>query len=275
MALGSAQLRHADTCRWLRRLEDGSTNAERWHSECGVGHRRGTLVCALAASLIDRYGWRTTYVVFAVGGMSALLVASVGAVTPPALLVIEAWFNFGRWSERRFITLHSASLITTMALFVPFVFIKTYATDRGVPSASPAALIGLIGASSIVGRLGLGARSQGRPIHSCESVLMAGSCDLARRRWSLRSTRLVCGGSRRRLWRVHCIVTVAVAVMFGTNGMATILGATYTGAGIGGLIGPPLAGAIIDGSGFNAGITCALLLQGCRRLCSTRCQLPA
>ena len=54
----------------------------------------------------------------------------------------------------------------------------------------------------------------------------------------------------------------AVAVMFGTNGMATILGATYTGAGIGGLIGPPLAGAIIDTSGFNAGITYALITAG-------------
>ncbi|MGB0147332.1 MAG: MFS transporter, partial [Ilumatobacteraceae bacterium] len=48
----------------------------------GIG--AGTLVCApLAASLIDRYGWRTTYVVFAVGGMAALLIASLGAVTPP------------------------------------------------------------------------------------------------------------------------------------------------------------------------------------------------
>ena len=31
--VGSARQRHADTYRWLRRLEDGSTNAEHWHSE--------------------------------------------------------------------------------------------------------------------------------------------------------------------------------------------------------------------------------------------------
>jgi predicted MFS family arabinose efflux permease len=42
--------------------------------------------------------------------------------------------------------------------------------------------------------------------------------------------------------------------------MATILGATYTAAGIGGLIGPPVAGAIIDRSGFGAGIGFAMAM---------------
>ena len=52
----------------------------------------------------------------------------------------------------------------------------------------------------------------------------------------------------------------ALSILFGTNGLATILGATYTGAGIGGLFGPPIAGAIIDGAGFTAGITFALVM---------------
>jgi MFS family permease len=51
-----------------------------------------------------------------------------------------------------------------------------------------------------------------------------------------------------------------VAQLFGTDGMATILGATYTAAGIGGLIGPPVAGAIIDRSGFGAGIGFAMAM---------------
>ncbi|MEL0076372.1 MAG: hypothetical protein VW708_09615, partial [Ilumatobacter sp.] len=47
---------------------------------------------------------------------------------------------------------------------------------------------------------------------------------------------------------------------FGTDGMATILGATYTAAGIGGLVGPPTAGAIIDRWGFGIGIGFALVM---------------
>ena len=46
------------------------------------------------------------------------------------------------------------------ALFVPFVFIKTYATDEGIDASPAAALVGIIGASSVVGRLGLGGARQ-------------------------------------------------------------------------------------------------------------------
>ena len=110
----------------------------------------------------------------------------------------------------------------------------------------------------------LGAPEPGRTVRLMQTAfgVMASSRDLARRRWSLRSTRPVCGGSRRRLRRVHCIVTSSGSGDVWTNGMATILGATYTGAGIGGLIRPPLAGAIIDTSSFNAGITYALITAG-------------
>ena len=48
-------------------------------------------------------------------------------------------------------------MLLSSALFVPFVFIKTYATDDGIDAGPAAALVGIIGASSVVGRLGLAA----------------------------------------------------------------------------------------------------------------------
>lgn len=228
----------------------------------GIG--AGTLICApLAASLIDRYGWRTTYVIFAVGGAIALLLASIGAVKPPVVGDGGAVDLRALSRDRRFLTLYSASLITTMALFTPFVFVKTYATDRGVPSARAAALIGLIGASSIVGRLGLGALgAKIGPVRLMQASfgVMAGSYAIwlvADGRYGILVTFAIVLGVG--YGGFIALSPAAVAVMFGTNGMATILGATYTGAGIGGLIGPPLAGAIIDGAGFNAGISYALI----------------
>ena len=130
----------------------------------------------------------------------------------------------------------------------PVVFIKTYATDRGVPSARAAALIGLIGASSIVGRLGLGALgAKVGPIRLMQAAfgVMASSHAI----W------LVADGRYGVLVLFAVVLGVgyggfialspaAVAVMFGTNGMATILGATYTGAGIAGSSGRHLLGRL-------------------------------
>jgi MFS family permease len=202
-------------------------------------------------------------VIFAIAGMAALFIASIGAVKPPIVGGGGAVDLRALTRDRRFLTLYSASLITTMALFTPFVFVKTYATDRGIPSGRAAALIGVIGASSIVGRLGLGALgAKVGPIRLMQASfgVMAGSYAIwlvADGRYAVLVTFAIVLGVG--YGGFIALSPAAVAVMFGTNGMATILGATYTGAGIGGLVGPPLAGAIIDGAGFNAGISYALI----------------
>jgi predicted MFS family arabinose efflux permease len=231
----------------------------------GIG--AGTLVCApLAATLIEAHGWRTTYVIFAIGGTAAMLIASIGAVRPPAVggggtVDLRAIVR-----DRRFITLYSASLITSMALFVPFVFVKSYATEQGVAAGPAAALVGLIGASSIAGRLGLGALgAKVGPVRLMQFSFLV--MTLSYLIW------VVAGASYAVLVLFAVVLGVgyggfialspaAVAILFGTNGMATILGATYTGAGVGGLFGPPLAGAIIDSSGYSAGIWFAVIMGG-------------
>jgi MFS family permease len=50
------------------------------------------------------------------------------------------------------------------------------------------------------------------------------------------------------------------ALLFGTTGLGEILGALYTGAAIGGLIGPPLAGEVIDRSSYHVAIVLAMVL---------------
>ena len=229
----------------------------------GIG--AGTLVCApLAAALIDAHGWRTTYVIFAVGGTVAMLIASIGAVRPPVVGDGGAIDLRALVRDRRFLTIYSASLIATMALFTPFVFVKTYATDRGIASGAAAAIVGFIGAASIVGRLGLGALgARFGPVRLMQFsfLVMAGSFALwlaaGDRYWVLVVFAVVLGVG---YGGFIALSPAALSILFGTNGLATILGATYTGAGIGGLVGPPIAGAIIDSSGFGAGITFALVM---------------
>ena len=49
---------------------------------------------------------------------------------------------------------------------------------------------------------------------------------------------------------IIAISPAVVAHLFGTLGMGGVLGALYTANGLGGLIGPPALGALIDSSGY-------------------------
>ncbi|HEU4841937.1 MAG TPA: MFS transporter, partial [Ilumatobacteraceae bacterium] len=92
----------------------------------------GTLVVApLSERLIDAYGWRTAYVVLGIGGAVLLLVASLGARRPPVHVVHEP-VPLGRIiRERNFVVLYAATGLISASLFVPFVFMKDYATGEG------------------------------------------------------------------------------------------------------------------------------------------------
>lgn len=231
----------------------------------GIG--AGTLLCApLAGYLIDAHGWRTAYVVFGIGGAAMLALAALGAHRPPVVagsapadlrLVIR---------ERAFIALYLAALLGAMALFVPFVFIVSYASDRGIDGPVAATLVGIIGASSIVGRLGLGAL--GAKFGAVR--LMQGSFAVMGASYLLW---LIAGDSLVLLVAFTVVMGVGyggyialspavVATLFGTAGMGAVLGASYTAAGIGGLIGPPVAGEIIDRVSYAGAIVFAMVLTG-------------
>jgi MFS family permease len=227
----------------------------------GIG--LGTLVLApFSSSLIDRFGWRTAYVVLGLGGAAVLVVVSAlvarppvqpSAVMPDLRVVIR---------DRRFVVMYLASGLMSVCLFVPFVFIKPYATDEGIGSGAAATLVGLIGASSLAGRLGigsLGTRMRPMLLLQLSFAVLSGSFLL----W------LFAGGSYVML--VLFAVTMGVgyggfialmpavaAGLFGTVGLGGILGALYTSAGLGGLVGPPLAGALIDATSYGVGIVAAM-----------------
>jgi MFS family permease len=234
-------------------------------SVSGIG--AGTLVFApVSSALIEAYGWRTSYVILGVAGTTLLLVASIGAFRPH-VPVGSTRVNLGQVVRNRsFLSLYAASLLASMALFVPFVFIKSYATERGIDSGLAAALVGIIGASSIIGRLGIGALGT----RWGTTALMQGSFALMTLSYLLW---LFADGTYLVLVAFAVVMGVGyggfialspavVATLFGTVGMATILGAVYTSAGLGGLIGPPIAGEIIDRISYPAGIIFALVMTG-------------
>jgi MFS family permease len=234
-------------------------------SVSGIG--AGTLVFApISNALIEAYGWRTSYVILGIAGTTLLLIASIGAFRPHVPVGSTRVDLAKVVRNRSFLSLYAASLLASMALFVPFVFIKSYATERGIDSGLAATLVGIIGASSIIGRLGIGALGT----RWGTTALMQGSFAVMTMSYLLW---LFADGTYLVLVAFAVVMGVGyggfialspavVATLFGTVGMATILGAVYTSAGLGGLIGPPIAGEIIDRVSYPAGIIFALVMTG-------------
>ena len=123
----------------------------------GIG--LGTLAGApLAAGLIDATSWRTTYVVFAVAGAALMVVAAAIAKRGPAAMTSDRPRPLGELLRvPDFARLYASTIFGSFGLFVPFVFIASYAEERGTDEVAAATLVGLIGGASVVGRLGLGA----------------------------------------------------------------------------------------------------------------------
>ncbi len=228
----------------------------------GIG--AGTLVAAPTASwLIDEYGWRTAYRVFAVGGVALLLGCAVVATAPPAHADQGPLRPIGELLRlSSFRVLFGSGLLMSLSLFVPFVFLASYAEERDISSGAAATLVGFIGGSSIVGRLGLGALAPRvglrRLYQGCFAAMSASFLI-----W------LAAGSNYAVLVTFTVVLGVAyggfialspavAAQVFGTAGLGGVLGAIYTAAGVGGLIGPPVAGALIDATD---GYTSAILLS--------------
>jgi MFS family permease len=227
----------------------------------------GTLVVApISERLIDAHGWRTAYVVLGIGGTLLLVAASLGAWRPPVTVVHEPVALGQVVRDRGFVILYVTTALMSASLFTPFVFIKSYATDRGIDDGPATALVGIIGASSVLGRLGLGglgARLGATRLMQLSFIVLTFSFLI----W------LTAGDSYGRLVVFAVAMGVAyggfialmpavTAGLFGTVGLGAILGALYTAAAVGGLVGPPIIGAVIDGVSYGAGIVVAMVISG-------------
>lgn len=234
----------------------------------GIG--LGTLVASpVAAALIERIGWRHAYVAF---GLTATVVLCLCAwwVTPPPRSP-EAHVAAGvrtvegsALRSREFAVLYGSAFLMSLALFVVLVHLVPYAQDHGVAKVKAASLVSVVGGASIVGRLGLSALGDrvGRVrVYALSFAVMAASLPLwlvAGRAFAVMVIFAVVMGAG---YGGFIALSPAVAAeLFGTRGMGQVVGTLYTSAGIGALVGPPLAGLIIDHAGYRPAILAALAL---------------
>lgn len=217
------------------------------------GNGLGTLVLVpFAEGLIDRNGWRSAYLRLALLDLALFAIAALliarppgAAAPPPAIAHMRRVFQIGA-----FRVLFATGLLFSVSLFIAFAFVVDFATDEGISSSRAALLVGIIGATSIIGRLGIAALSDRLPaVRLLQGCLAAQPVAFVL--W------MVSGGSYPIL--VAFAVTMGIAyggfvalgpevaaVLFGVVGLGGTMGLMFLGAGLGGLLGPTSAGFLAD-----------------------------
>ena len=225
----------------------------------------GTLVGApLAKQLVVSYGWRTTFVALGIGSAALLALASIGARRPPGAGAQEAPPPLRLLlRDHRFTWLYTSMTFLSAGLFVPMIYLDDYLEAQG--KTGGALLIGSIGATSVIGRLALGAVGAKVDLmglyQSCVAALGASYVIwiFAGANYTTLVIFAVCMGTGYGGW--IALSPAVTAYLFGPVGLGGVLGALYTSAGIGGLVGPPVIGVVIDGSNYETAIGLAIVFS--------------
>jgi MFS family permease len=209
------------------------------------------IVPPLAAVLIDTIGWRGADVALGLG--SGALVAACALIVkaaPPEPEATQAPREVLR--SMPFLSMYVSWVFTTTALFVPFVFLPAFAQANGADAVAGAALLSLLGGTSVLSRAGMGALSARFgtiPLFKCAVAAMAASFLL----WLLLPDfhwlvvfSIVLGFA----YGVRISLVPAVLIdIFGRQNLGFILGVFFTASGLASVLGPILAGVIFDATG--------------------------
>ena len=236
-------------------------------ASAGIG--AGTLlVPLLAAALIDALQWRSTLRILALGVLTLGLGATLLLRRAPAATARGAQAAGGLTLRQalatpRFRWLYAMTLLGAPSMFIPFAHVSAAARDLGVTDARAVGLVGLIGIGSLCGRFAIGALADriGRPV---TLVMVQAALGLSFLLWA------GAGGYPAMavfaLWMglsYGGIVSLLPALcmdFFGARAVASIIGTLYTGAALGNLAGPWLAGAVFDSTGSYASVVWGCLL---------------
>jgi len=244
-----------------------------------VGNGVGTLTLVpISEWLIRTQGWRS--------GMRFLaLIGFVGCLLAWLLVRDPQRPQGSRTTQRQlrnepgFVRVFIALVLMSISLFPAFTFIVDFAVDNGINETSAARIFALVGLSSIVGRLAL--TSLAGRVGALRVVQVAiGLQPVSYLLWLFAGESVggliafalllgtVYGGF------VALIPEVAI-VLFGTEGLGRMMGIMFLSFGVGGLIGPPVMGAIADSDGQRPAIIAIIAVAVVATMILLTVQRPA
>ena len=240
----------------------------------GVG--AGTLlVPVLVAMAIGPMPWREAMQVLALGvlvlGLLAAALLRRAPVAPSSGSGGSATGLTLRETLRSptFRWLYLATVLASPVMFIPFAHVSASARDLGLGEAFAVGLVGLIGVGSLVGRFAIGLLAD-RLGRAQTLVLMQLSMGASYLLWALAGGHALLALFA--LWfglSYGSIVSLLPAICmdyFGGKSVASVVGTLYSGAAVGNLLGPVLAGAVFDHSGHYLGV---MAVCGVLSLCAT------
>ena len=236
-----------------------------------AGGGLGTLLLVPAASwLIDAHGWRTTYAVMGTVDGVVLLAAAAVIARPPVAAAAAGRRPPGRSRPRPDVPPAVPVGPADVGRAVHVVRVPR-ALRRGPGhhadgggrgswrSSAPASVGGRLALSGLTARFG--------PLRLYQACVVVQP--FAYVVW------MVAGSSYGLLVLFAVILGVSyggyvalgptvAAALFGVVGLGGVLGLLYLGGGLGGLVGPPVGGALADSSGQTAAISVSLVVTACR-----------
>jgi MFS family permease len=245
------------------------------------------VVPLLAAWWIELLGWRGAYFALSVfvlvlGGTAALAIRnkpSAAAQGPaPGKGLREAL------GTRPFWLLYASLVLSCIGLFVPMVHLGPYAQDAGYSAAQGVTLVSLIGLGSLIGRFTIGPFADRLGREPSLAAMYAGLGVMllvwwaTANYWLLAFFALAFGAF---YGAYVALLPTIVMDLYGARAVSGIIGFLYTGAGLGTLVGPWLAGLAYDSFGaYDIPIVAAAALSfaaaGCIVVLVKQCaRLPA
>ena len=189
--------------------------------------------------------------------------------------------------SRQFQWMYFMAFCASPVMFIPFAHVSAAARDLHIGDAQAVGLVGLIGIGSLVGRFAIGALAD-RLGRVRTLVLMQASMGASYLLWGAAGGGVGASTSAYLALAVFAvwfglsyggIVSLMPAIcmdLFGARAVSSIVGTLYTGAALGNLLGPVVAGAVFDASASYASVIAGcVVLAAIATLAAARLVQPA